>query len=204
MKISIIIPCYNLEKYIEKCLRSIDKQDFDKTEYEVLIVFDSCTDSSKQVALKFLNGKRINYKLFETNYRRAGLSRNVGLQNSEGKYVYFIDGDDYLITDNALTKLVNAIEINKTSVVYQKNFESEQFVYDVDAVWRYFFDRAFIGEERFSSLEINEDWEFIMNIKQKKNYSESFVEDVLYHYTYPRENSITDKFRKIHSEIFKN
>ena len=178
-------------------------QNFEKSEYEVLIVFDSCTDASKQVAEKFLNGKGINFKLFETNTRRAGLARNEGLKNAIGDYVYFIDGDDYLVDCNALTKLVNAIETNNTSVVYQKNFESEQFVYDVDAVWRYFFNRAFIGDEKFSSLEINEDWEFIMNIKQKKNYSETYIEEILYHYTFPRENSVTHKYRKMHPEFFK-
>ena len=203
MKISIIIPCHNLENYIEKCLQSIVIQDFDKAAYEVLIVFDSCADESKQVAEKFLSGKCINFKLFETNVLRAGLARNVGLKNAIGEYIYFIDGDDYLVDCSALTKLVNAIGTNNTSVVYQKNFESEQFAYEVDAVWRYFFNRAFIGEEKFSSLEVNEDWEFIMNIKQKNNYSETYIDDILYHYTFPRENSVTHKYRKMHPEFFK-
>lgn len=202
MKISIIIPCHNLENYIEKCLSSIAVQDFDKTQYEVLIVFDACSDASKSVAEKFLNATGIDYKAFETNYRRAGLARNVGLQNAKGDYVYFIDGDDYLINRSALTRLADAIEKNKTSVVYQKNFESEQAVNDVDAVWRYFFDRQFIGEKRFSALEINEDWEFIMDIKQKKFYTECFIDEALYHYTYPRENSITDKYRKMYPRLF--
>ena len=203
MKISVIIPCRNLAGYIEKCLTSIAEQSLDKSEYEVIVVFDSCTDASKEIAAKVLSGTGIDYKFFDTSKRRAGLARNVGLQNASGEYVYFMDGDDYLADKNSLSKLLNAAETNATAAVYQKSFESDTAVYDVDAVWRYFFRRDFIGDERFSSLEINEDWEFVMNLKSKKNYSESYVLDILYHYTYPRENSITDKYRKMHPEVFK-
>ena len=106
----LYLACHNLENYIEKCLSSIAVQDFDKTQYEVLIVFDACSDASKSVAEKFLNATGIDFKAFETNYRRAGLARNVGLQNAKGDYVYFIDGDDYLINRSALTRLTDAIE----------------------------------------------------------------------------------------------
>lgn len=202
MKISVIIPCHNLESYIEKCLASIAEQSLNKAEYEVIVVFDSCTDASEEIAKKVLSRVGMAYKFFDTNKRRAGLARNVGLQNAMGEYIYFMDGDDFLVDKNALEKLLNAAKTNATAAVYQKNFESDTAVCDVDAVWRYFIKRDFIGDERFSSLEINEDWEFILNLKNRKNYSECFVDDVMYHYTYPREKSITDKYRKMHPEVF--
>lgn len=197
MCISIIIPCYNLENYLERCLNSIIWQEYDKTKYEIIIVFDSCTDSSRKVALNCLKGSGIHYRFLTTKVRSAGLARNVGLEQAKGKYVWFIDGDDYLLQRSAFTKLVAKIEATQSLVVYQKNFVPGRKVKDDEAIWRYFFLRSAIGDIRFTDLEINEDWEFVRavlgNIPSGRVVT---IEDYLYHYTHQREGSITYLYRE--------
>ena len=157
MDITIIIPCHNIEDYIGRCLQSIIKQNYDKNKYEVIIIFDSCTDNTETVAKDYLENSGINYRCFYVDYKNAGLSRNKGLENACGKYIWFIDGDDYLLDDNAFNKQIYAIEKTGCNAVYQRKFQVDQPVMEDDAIWRFFFNKEFIREERFPNTEINED-----------------------------------------------
>lgn len=195
--ISVIIPCHNLEPYIERCLNSILRQDYDKEKYEILVIFDSCTDRTEEIVKRILENGESNYKMYNANVKRAGLARNIGLENAAGKYIYFIDGDDYLIDDSALTEMLRTSEITGYPVVYQERFESDCKVVDEEAIWRYFYQSEIIGETRFSSKELNEDWEFVRKIKKKADYRETGIKKALYHYTYPRKDSITDQYRSM-------
>lgn len=195
--ISIIIPCYNLEPYIERCLKSIFQQDYDKEKYEILLILDSCTDRTAEIAKKTLNNSGRNYKMYDANVRRAGLARNIGLENAAGEYIYFMDGDDYLISNYAFSEMVRASQTTGYPVIYQEQFESDCKVFDDEAIWRYFFKREIIGGTRFSSKELNEDWEFVRKIKRKAGYKEMGIKKILYHYTYPRKDSITEKYRSM-------
>lgn len=103
-KISIIIPVYNGEKYIEKCLDSIKNQTF--KDYEVLIINDGSKDNTKNLIEKYLNDKR--FKLFNRTNHGIGASRNFGLNESSGEYICFIDSDDY-VDKEYLEKLYNKI-----------------------------------------------------------------------------------------------
>ena len=103
-KISIIIPVYNGEKYIEKCLDSIKNQTF--KDYEVLIINDGSKDNTKNLIEKYLNDKR--FKLFNRTNHGIGASRNFGLDESSGEYICFIDSDDY-VDKKYLEKLYNKI-----------------------------------------------------------------------------------------------
>lgn len=197
MDITIIIPCYNIEDYIGRCLQSIINQNYDKNKYEVIIIFDSCTDNTETVAKDNLENSGMSYRCFYVDYKNAGLSRNVGLENACGKYIWFIDGDDYLLDDNAFNKQIYAIEKTGCNAVYQRKFQVDQPVMEDDAIWRFFFNKEFIRGERFPNTEINEDWIFIKSLKNKSTYSEVFIDDLLYHYTCPREGSLTFKDRKI-------
>lgn len=196
MDITIIIPCHDIESYIGKCLQSIIKQNYDKSKYEIIIVFDSCTDRTEAVGKNHLKNSGINYRCFYVSYKNAGLARNVGLENALGKYVWFIDGDDYLLDNNAFNKQIYAIEKTCCKAVYQKKFQSEEPVTEDDAIWRFFFNREFLIGERFPDEEINEDWKFVRSLKCKSGYSEVFIDDILYHYRYPREGSLTFNRRK--------
>lgn len=93
MQLSIVVPIYNVEKYLEKCLISIQKQTF--SDYEVLLINDGSTDNSKEIAEKF--SKQDNrFKYFEIANAGVSSARNLGIEKASGKYLTFIDSDDYL------------------------------------------------------------------------------------------------------------
>ena len=196
MKVSLIIPIHNLEKYIVKCLQSIIRQRYDKFQYEIIAVLDSCTDCSEAIVMTALEDCDIAHTILHTNYRSAGLARNAGLEIAQGKYIYFVDGDDYLIDLLALKRMTEAVESGDYNAVYMNKFESDQKAFDDDAIWRYFYKRDIIGETRFTDARINEDWEFTRTIKLKREYKETKIYNVaLYHYTFPRAGSLTEQYR---------
>ena len=196
MKVSLIIPIHNLEKYIVKCLQSIIRQYYDKSLYEIITVLDSCTDNSEEIVTTILENSGIAHTILHTNYCSAGLARNAGLEIAQGKYIYFVDGDDYLTDMLALKRMTEAMECGEYNAVYMNKFESDQKAFDDDAIWRYFYTREIIGDTRFSDVTINEDWEFTRTIKLKREYKETKIYNVaLYHYTFPRAGSLTEQYR---------
>ena len=189
MDISIIIPCYNLEHYIERCLNSILSQNYERNLFEIIVIIDSCTDNTEKIARGILAG-RSQDKFITVEHNRAGLSRNCGLEVATGKYVWFIDGDDYLVNPQAFSKLVDSMEKTKAAVVYLKNFVSEKFIAENWAAWRFFYLRSFIGITRFSDKPIDEDIEFFVNLSKLSGFRAIKIDDVLYHHTFPRAGSI--------------
>lgn len=95
-ELSIIIPCYNVENYIEDCLNSIKKQLTNFT-YEIIIIDDKSTDNSLDVINNYIKKNKMNIKLLinEENYG-AGYSRNRAIKEAKYNYISFIDADDYL------------------------------------------------------------------------------------------------------------
>jgi len=91
--ISLIIPVYNLEKYLEKALRSVEDQTF--KDVEVIIVDDGSTDNSVKIIEKFCK-KNSNFKLIIQKNNGPGAARNTGISICTGRYIAFMDGDDYL------------------------------------------------------------------------------------------------------------
>ena len=197
VEISVIIPCHDLEGYIARCLQSILAQRYDREKYETILVFDSCTDGTERIAREVLSS--LPHVRYETvNVGRAGLARNAGLNAARGRYVWFIDGDDYLTDRDAFRKLTDKMEGARASAVYMTAFETEGAASDEFAVWRYFYARSFIGEERFTDAPIDEDWEFTKRLAGKSGYSEARLSGKLYHYTHPREGSIVTEYMKIY------
>lgn len=100
-KISIIIPLYNVEDYIEECLQSIISQTY-KGELECIIVNDCGNDNSLSIIQHFISSYKgaIEFKIVHHD-RNRGLSaaRNTGVRYATGNYVYFLDSDDYISTD---------------------------------------------------------------------------------------------------------
>lgn len=95
---SIIIPIYNMEKYLEKCINSIICQKFDG--YEIILVDDGSRDSSFQIAQKLSEQYR-NIKCFKKENGGVASARNYGIEKAEGEYLIFLDADDKL-GENAL------------------------------------------------------------------------------------------------------
>ena len=122
--ISIIVPIYNVEKYVEKCINSITRQTYKNL--EIILVNDGATDNSKLIC-ETLAKKDKRIKLI--NKENGGLSdaRNVGIDNANGKYISFIDSDDY-VEENYVELLYNTMKQYDTNmsrashkVKYEKN-----------------------------------------------------------------------------------
>ena len=92
-KVSIIIPAYNAEKYIERCLKSVFAQKYENK--EIIVINDGSTDKTEEKISKYIN--KIKY----IKKKNGGLSeaRNVGIEKATGKYIMFIDADDYIEKD---------------------------------------------------------------------------------------------------------
>lgn len=104
MKLSIIIPVYNVEKYVEKCLRSCAEQDLPSDEYEIIVVNDGTKDSSLEIVERVAKDYSNIAIISQEN---AGLSaaRNKGLSIAKGDYIWFVDSDDW-IEKNCLQKII--------------------------------------------------------------------------------------------------
>lgn len=106
-QLSIIIPCYNVEKYVYACLESCAKQGLLEEEYEIITVNDGSTDNTQSVINEFCS-KNPSVNLVVINQKNMGLSaaRNVGLKYAKGKYILFLDSDDTFL-DNTVSKVLN-------------------------------------------------------------------------------------------------
>lgn len=93
MKFSIIIPVYNVEKYLSKCLESVFAQTC--SDYEIIAVNDGSTDSSREILETYQNNHS-NMKLINQKNKGLGGARNTGIQNAQGEFLVFLDSDDYI------------------------------------------------------------------------------------------------------------
>lgn len=115
MRLSIIIPVYNVEKYVCQCLDSVLDQDLDAGDYEIIVVNDASTDRSIEIVQDYAKiHDRI--KIYNKKNGGVGSARNLGMDNAVGKYVYFLDSDDYLLS-NSLKKLVETCEHHELDVL---------------------------------------------------------------------------------------
>ena len=121
MKVSVIIPLYNAEKFLGVCLESLLIQTF--TDFEVIVVDDCSTDSSVAIAESYVErfGGRLKIFTLAQNTGSGAVPRNVGLEHARGEYIYFVDADDLLI-DNALETLYNFAQDYNADVVFMEKF----------------------------------------------------------------------------------
>lgn len=103
--ISIIVPVYNVEPYLDKCVESILRQTYQNI--EVILINDGSTDKSGEIVLKYEN-EDSRIKAIHQDNRGLSAARNIGIKASAGEYVSFIDSDDY-VTDDYIQKLYEAI-----------------------------------------------------------------------------------------------
>lgn len=148
--VSIVIPIYNVEQYVTVCVESIKKQTYEN--YEIILIDDGSTDNSGNLCddLSILDDRiKVFHKL------NGGLSsaRNYGLKRSNGKYVIFLDSDDFWNNDNILSAFVREAEKNNLDVVRGE-------YYDVDNKGRSIFipeiskDKLFYKNKIFSSFDM--------------------------------------------------
>lgn len=116
MQISIIIPIYEVEPYIERCIKSVISQTF--TDYEVVLVDDKSPDNALQIAEKLLQENKIAFQTIR-HAKNKGLSeaRNSGQKAAKGKYIMFIDSDDDLPDKKVLGLFYDTTEREKVDFV---------------------------------------------------------------------------------------
>lgn len=124
MKLSVVIPLYNKEKFIERCLNSLLVQDLASDEYEIIIVDDGSTDSSGTIVQRYSDAHGNIHFARQAN---AGPSaaRNKAVQSAKGEYLYFLDADD-LLAPNVLKTLVGLCEQNQLDILEFNTREMEE------------------------------------------------------------------------------
>lgn len=160
-KISIIIPVYNTEKYLSECLESVINQTF--TDLEIICVNDGSTDDSAAILENYKKkDERIKtIQLYEN--RGQSYARNRGIELSEGKYIYFLDSDDY-IEENAMEILYNVAEKEKLDVIFfdtKLKYEDERFINKFQTytdVRKGKYVGIKTGLELFNEFVINQEW----------------------------------------------
>lgn len=218
VQLSVILPVYNCEKYIKNCLNSILEQKIETM--EIIIINDGSNDNTLKECQKFaIKDPRI--KIISTVNNGVSSARNLGIENSCGKYIVFIDADDYIEND-MLIKMLNTIEDNDIVICnYRKIFGKkiiekkekftnnnivsllEKIVSGNGYLWNKMFVRKIIVENelRFNEeIYICEDYEFLIRYVSKiKKFD--WINECLYNY-YVREESATqnkkiDKYKTL-------
>ena len=115
MKLSIIVPVFNVEKYIRPCLESLLKQGLDDDCFEVIIINDGTPDKSMEVIADIIEAHQ-NIQVINQENQGLSIARNNGLENASGDYILFIDSDDLLI-DNSIPFLLDKAIASRADLV---------------------------------------------------------------------------------------
>lgn len=128
--LSFVIPVYNVEKYLEECLGSIFDPSVDENKYEVIAVNDGSTDRSPEILKTYGNHK--NFRIITHKNGGPGGSRNIGIKAAKGKYIYFVDSDDYLLPGAVPTLLGYARESDADIIEFDGQTMDEKGNYIAD------------------------------------------------------------------------
>lgn len=194
IKLSYVLPCYNVDRYITDCLNSIYAQDMPEDEYEVICVNDCSTDGTRVVIDNFAN-EHSNLVLIDHEQNLSvGGARNTGVEAAKGEYVWFVDPDD-LVKPHAVKELLNVATVEDLDVLmfnfdivfenlklketnrvfadsevltgqdYVKHYFSNRFS-EFCIVWRCIFKRAFIKDNKlwFPKMPKAEDVTFLWTV----------------------------------------
>lgn len=203
-KISIIIPCYNIQNYLPYTIDSVIAQTY--TDFEVLLIDDGSTDKTLDICRQYaLKDSRIKY----IHKENGGVSsaRNAGLDAAIGEWIFFLDGDDILLS-NALSILLNtAIEHN--CEIVEANYErikngkriysplvcpndyleksevtiKNTLLYNRVLIYPRLFKKTFIGDKRFdTSIRVGEDILFVIDLLLNNEIYIAHNKEVVYQY----------------------
>lgn len=115
MILSIIIPAYNVENYIDQCLESCFRQNLPENEYEVIVINDGSTDGTLKKLLDWKEN-HVNLKVISQENKGLSRTRNKGLELAEGEYVMFLDSDDW-IAEDCLKRLTDKCVLDKLDML---------------------------------------------------------------------------------------
>ncbi|MGX6423860.1 glycosyltransferase family 2 protein [Streptococcus infantarius] len=198
MKYSVITPVYNVEKYIDRCLKSIISQNYD--DLEIIVVDNGSTDSSGSICDTYAN-EHSNISVYHIENQGVGSARNFGLSKARGEFIYFVDSDDYLVgnlfadfadklvldLDLAVFSYYNSFEEDLTekqrtekSLPFKGNYDKDGFIKIFKelflsdmlyTVWNKIYRREFLLENNFSfeQYELGEDVRFNLDVYREVN-----------------------------------
>lgn len=198
MDLSVIIPVHNLEKFILPMLVSLKLQVIEDISVQLLFMCDACTDRTKEIIENFEFGDKYeDVTIGECDVRSCGLARNVGLTYAFGKYIMFLDGDDWLTDPCVFQEVVNYFRKNPNTKVFKFDYEAPGFHAKGHPamVWQYAYTREIIGDTEFKEVQPDEDLIFNKEISQKVNHQIPMISKVFYHYNYMREGSNMQQLR---------
>lgn len=124
MKLSIIIPVYNVEKYVLRCLDSCYRQDLPESDYEVICVDDGSTDNSSSLIETFAK-KHNNIVVLHQSNAGQSAARNYGLKKAKGDYIWFIDSDDWIQPNVIKRLLIQAYQENLDTLCFTFQYVDE-------------------------------------------------------------------------------
>lgn len=212
--ISIIIPVYNVEKYLQKCVDSVKNQVY--RNIEIILVNDGSTDKCMEICEKL---KKEDKRIKVINKKNGGLSdaRNVGINNAIGNYISFIDSDDY-VDENYISLLYNSLllydadmSIASHRVIYEKNcidkstglkFEAnaetilEKMLYDdgIDlSAWGKLYKKELFNDVRFPKGRLFEDSATTYKLIDKSSRI-AVCSNPIYNYVIRRNSISNEKF----------
>lgn len=146
-KISVIVPVFNTEKYIKRCIDSILAQKFD--DFEVIIVNDGSTDSSGQIIRDYESKNSNKIKYYEKENGGLSDARNFGIKKATGSYLCFVDSDDYI--DSQLFEKIEKYLYQEIEVIKYKCIRVNENCEEIDRINGPVFDSK-PGEEAFNNL----------------------------------------------------
>lgn len=111
MKLSIIVPVYNVEQYLPKCVSSLLNQGLKDEDYEILLINDGSTDHSLSLCTDYAE-RYANIRVFSQPNSGVGIARNKGIDNALGEYIAFVDSADYLL-QNGMYEVLKPIWIEE-------------------------------------------------------------------------------------------
>lgn len=130
IKLSIIIPVYKVEKYIEKCLKSIIEQEKEDFEIECILIDDCSPDNSVSIANKVINeyhGNNISFLIIRHDENKGiSVARNTGIRAAKGDYILFVDSDDYIPKDSYSYLVKYAIQYPEVDVFESNAFDKKK------------------------------------------------------------------------------
>ena len=217
-KISVIVPVYNVEKYIDKCLKSLTLQTLQGI--EIIIVNDGSLDRSIDIIEKYVKENPTKIKYYEKKNGGLSTARNYGLEYATGEYIAFLDSDDY-VEINMYEEMYNLAKKENADMVecdFIWEWEYGKKVYDKRreyktkedmmkkprvVAWNKIYKREILNKNkiRFPEGLIYEDMEFFYKLLPYLNKI-SYINKYFVHYI-QRKDSISNKETKKIEDIFK-
>lgn len=193
MKISLVIPVHDLEKYIEPMLISLKFQEYDHDLIEPIFICDSCSDRTHEMIEHYLKDAFNNLVILDREHHSSGLSRNDGLEAATGDIIWLLDGDDWLIDNHAIIKVMRFFEEKPDANVLHIGWISNTYGLPdyLFTVWQWVWSAKWAKAVKFTSQPYDDDVVWVKKMMVTHDmYRYPKMNQPFYFYNYMREGSV--------------